>query len=188
MKNKKTDFLRPEQCCLYVIDPQERLMAHIYEAGRVIKNIDLLLRLADVFSLSVLANTQYKKGIGEFVPELQEQLAKVVCHDKVEFNGLDNQATRAELDNLPDSVDTLLLCGVETHICIYQTVKAALSAGYNVWVVADAVSSRTFENYQFGLTAIRHLGAVVVPVELIIYELLKKAGSPEFKAMLPYLK
>ncbi len=181
-------FLVPEQCCLYVVDPQERLMAHIHEAGRVVKNIALMIRLAGTFSLPVLANTQYKKGIGPIVPELADLLTGVPCPDKVEFNGLANTEVRLELDRLSPSVDTLLLCGVETHICIYQTAMGALDAGYKVRVVADAVSSRTSENDRFGQSRLRELGVILQPSEMIIYELLQQAGTHEFKAMLPYLK
>jgi len=181
-------FLVPEQCCLYVIDPQERLMAHIHEAERVVKNTGLMIRLAGEFLLPVLANTQYKKGVGPIVPELADLLSDVPCPDKVEFNGLANTEVRRELDRLSSSVDTLLLCGVETHICIYQTAMGALEAGYKVRVVADAVSSRTPENDRFGQVRLRELGAILQPSEMIIYELLRQAGTTEFKAMLPYLK
>ena len=85
-------------------------------------------------------------------------------------------------------MNTFLVCGVETHICIYQTVIGALQAGYNVWVVADAVSSRTHVNDQLGQQRLRELGAVLAPAEMIIYELLQRAGTAQFKAMLPHLK
>jgi len=181
-------FLHAEQCCLYVIDPQERLMAHIHESGTVVKNIALMLRLAAAVSIPVIASTQYKKGIGPLVPELAELLSAVPCPDKVEFNGLDNLAVRQTLDRLPTGVDTLLLCGVESHICVYQTALGALDAGYKVWVIADAVSSRTAANNRFGRQRLRELGVTVAPAEMILYELLRKAGTPAFKAMLPFIR
>jgi nicotinamidase-related amidase len=181
-------FLYPGQCCLYVIDPQERLMAHIHGADLVVKNISLMIRLAGVLHIPVVANTQYKQGIGPLVPEIADLLADVSCPDKTEFNGLANPAVRQMLDNLPPAVDTLLLCGVESHICIYQTALGALQAGYNVRLVADAVSSRSPDNDQYGKQRMQELGAVPAPAEMIIYELLQKAGTSEFKAMLPYLK
>jgi nicotinamidase-related amidase len=184
----KIFFLRPEQCCLFVVDPQERLMGHIHEAERITKNIALMIRLANTFSVPILANTQYKKGIGPIVPELAELLGDVPCPDKVEFNALSNPAVREELDRLAEAVNTLLICGVESHICIYQTSMAALEAGYRVRVVADGISSRTPENDSYGKQRLREIGAVVVPAEMIIYEFLRKAGTAEFKAMLPYLK
>ncbi len=184
----KPVFLQPAQCCLYVVDPQERLMAHIQEADRVVKNISLMIRLAEAMDFPVIANTQYKKGIGSIVPELSSLLEDKPCVDKTEFNGLANSAVRDILNDLSPSVDTLLLCGVESHICIYQTAMGALQAGYNVRVVADGISSRTPENDRFGKQRLREIGAVLAPAEMIIYELLQKAGTAAFKAMLPYLK
>ena len=163
-------------------------MAHIHGSEAVVKNISLMIHLADVLKLSVIANTQYVKGIGPLVPEIAGLLDGVPCPDKMEFNGLANPDVRKMLDGLPSSVDTLLLCGVETHICIYQTALGALQAGYTVRVVADAVSSRTPENDAYGKQRLRQIGAVPAPAEMIVYELLHKAGTPEFKAMLPYLK
>ncbi len=181
-------FLQPEQCCLYVVDPQERLMAHIHEADRVVHNIALLINLARIFQMSLLANTQYKKGIGPIVPELAGLLEGVPCPDKITFNGLANQEVLALLKDLPAAVDTLLICGVESHICIYQTVVGALKNGYRVMVAADAISSRTLVNDSLGQRRMAELGAVLQPTEMIIYELLQQAGTPEFKAMLPFLK
>ncbi len=181
-------FLRPEQCCLYVVDPQERLMAHIHEAQRVERNIRLMIHLAGVLGMPVVANTQYRKGIGPLVPGLAELLAGVPCPDKLTFNGLDSPEVRAVLDGLPEDVDTLLLCGVETHICIYQTTMGALQAGYEVRVVADAVSSRTPENDRYGQMRLRQLDVVLAPAEMLVYELLRQAGTPAFKAMLPHLR
>jgi nicotinamidase-related amidase len=180
--------LLPQECCLLVIDPQERLMAHIHEAARVSRNISLMLRLADVLEMPVLACTQYKKGIGPFVPELAGLLADKPCIDKTEFNALANSRVRQMLRYLPASVHTLLLCGVESHICVWQTAVGARRAGYEVQVVADAISSRTPENHAYGQQRLREIGAVLAPAEMIIYEFLHQAGTPAFKAMLPYLK
>jgi nicotinamidase-related amidase len=185
---KEPYFLRPEQCCLYIVDPQERLMAHIHGAVEVVKNIILMIHLCRTLSIPVIANTQYKKGIGEIVPEIAELLDGIPCPDKTEFNGFANPAVRDEFTALSSLVDTVLLCGVESHICIYQTAIGALQAGYNVRVVADAVSSRTSANDAHGRQRLREVGASPMPAEMIIYELLQEAGTDSFKAMLPYLK
>jgi nicotinamidase-related amidase len=180
-------LLRPEQCCLHVIDPQQSLMAHIYEADRVVANISRLIQCARILNMPILANTQYKKGLGPYVPELEEMMAGVPCPDKTEFNALANLETRTLINRLPETVTTLILVGVETHICIYQTAIGALEHGLVPWVVADAVSSRTKNNYDLGLSRLAAVGASVGPAEMIVYELLGRAGTPEFKAMLPYI-
>lgn len=184
----KPAFLRRDQCCLYVIDPQEKLMAHIYETDRVVRNITLMIHLARTLEMPILVNTQYRKGIGPLVPAISELLAGLSCPDKVCFNGLADPGVQHEVQSLPEAVDTLLLCGVETHICVYQTAIGALQAGFNVRVVADAVSSRAPVNDTLGQQRLRELGAVLAPAEMLIYELLQRAGTDAFKAMLPYLK
>lgn len=184
----RPEFLRPEQCCLYVVDPQEKLMAHIHEAGRVTKNIGLMIHLARTLGFPVLANTQYKKGIGPIVPELAGLLEGFPCPDKMTFCGLSDSGVKMEVQSLPKEVNTFLVCGVETHICIYQTVVGALQEGYHVWVVSDAVSSRTPLNDRLGQQRMHDLGAVLAPAEMIIYEMLQRAGTEQFKAMLPHLK
>lgn len=183
-----TTPLRPQECCLLVIDPQERLMAHIHQAERVSRNISLMLHLAAALDMPVLACTQYKKGIGPFVPELARLLADKPCIDKTEFNALANPGMKRLLSELPASVHTLLLCGVESHICVWQTAAGAIQEGYEVQVVADGISSRTAENHAYGQQRLREIGAVLAPAEMIIYEFLQKAGTPAFKAMLPHLK
>ena len=186
MKNYRP--LTPDRCCLYIVDPQVQLMQHIFEAERVTANIALCIRCAQTLNIPILANTQYKKGIGPIVPELTDLLADVPCPDKTEFSGLANAESRQLADNLPDSVDTLLLAGIETHICIYQTAVGALDAGFQVQVIADAVSSRSPRNDALGQQRLRELGVILAPAEMLIYELLQRAGTPEFKAMLPFLK
>ncbi len=183
-----TRTLLPQECCLLVIDPQERLMAHIHEAARVVKNISLMVRLAVVLDMPVITCTQNKERIGPFVPELAPLLADWSSADKMEFNALANRRVRQMLSALPASVHTLLLCGVESHICVWQTAVGAMGQGYKVQVVADAISSRTPENHAYGQQRLREIGAVLAPAEMLIYEFLQQAGTPAFKAMLPYLK
>ena len=162
-------------------------MAQIHEADRVTANIARLLATARVLGLPVIANTQYKKGLGPYVEELEGLMEGLPRPDKVEFNALANGETVDLVKALPDPVDTLILAGVETHICIYQTALAALDFGLTPWVVADAVSSRSEANHELGLARLAAAGAVVGPAEMIIYELLARAGTPEFKAVLPHI-
>jgi nicotinamidase-related amidase len=162
-------------------------MAHIHEAERVVANISRMIHCARNLKMPILANTQYKKGLGPYVPELEAMMAGIPRPDKTEFNALANLETLALINRLPESVTTLILVGVETHICIYQTAMGALARGLTPWVVADAVSSRTKTNHELGLVRLAAAGAIVGPAEMIIYELLGRAGTAEFKAMLPHV-
>ena len=163
-------------------------MRVIDEAAGVSRNAALLLRAAAVLGLPVIATTQYQERIGPFVSEVAAELGEVKPVDKMEFDCFANAAVRQAFAVLPSAVDTLILCGVETHICIYQSVIGGLAAGYHVWVAADAVSSRTRRNHRLGLARIREVGGVVAPTEMIVYDLLGRAGTPAFKALLPLFK
>ena len=182
------DLLTPQRCCLMIVDPQERLMAAIYKAERVVRNTSLLIHCAKTLAIPILATTQYKKGLGPFVPELEELLSGVPCLDKIEFNGFANPAVSEMMNSLPKSVDTILLAGAEAHICIFQTSMGALRAGYHPWIAADAISSREKRNAKLAIKRMQALGMTVGSTEMAVYELLHKAGSPAFKAMLPHLK
>jgi nicotinamidase-related amidase len=182
------DLLTPQRCCLMIVDPQERLMAAIYKAERVVRHAALLIHCAKILEIPTLATTQYKKGLGPLVPELEKLLSDVPCIDKIEFNGFANPAVSKMANLLPKTVDTILLAGAEAHICIFQTAMGALQAGYQPWIAADAVSSREKRNAKLALNRMQALGMTVGPTEMAVYELLQKAGSPAFKAMLPHLK
>ncbi|MDH5297629.1 MAG: isochorismatase family protein [Desulfobulbaceae bacterium] len=180
--------LTPGRCALMVVDIQENLMRVIDNRDQVARNSALLAKAAAVLKIPVIATTQYVARIGPLLPEVTAELAGVEPLDKVEFDCFGNQVIAEAVRGLGPTVDTLVVCGVETHICIYQTVVGALMAGYRVWVPADGVSSRLAGNKVSGLDRIRQVGGVVANTEMIIYDWLRKAGTPEFKALLPFLK
>jgi len=182
------DLLLPRRVCLMVIDPQERLMAVIDKAERVIRNICLMVECARVLKIPVLASTQYEKGLGPFVPEISKVIADAPVLDKVEFNAFANDGVRDWFAGLPASVDTVILTGVEAHICVHQTMMGALSQGFYPWVVSDAVSSRDSRHAKAAIARFHALDVAVGPAEMAVYELLGRAGTPEFKALLPHLR
>jgi len=187
MNGMKHELLRPDQCCLHVIDPQESLMAQIHEKDRVVSIIKLMLQFARIVHLPIVANTQYKKGLGLYVAELESMMENIPRPDKVEFGALANEQTRAFYAGLPETVTTVLLCGVETHICIYQTAMGILALGKTPWIIADGVSARNSNNHHLALQRLGELGAIIGPAEMIIYELLGRAGTPLFKEVLPLI-
>jgi nicotinamidase-related amidase len=183
---KKT-LMKAAECYFHIIDPQQSLMAHIHQAERVNAVIRLMLASAKILGIPIIANTQYKKGLGGYVAELEPLMEGIPRPDKTEFSALANEETGKLVSALPNTINTMILVGVETHICIYQTAIGALERGLTPWIVADGVSSRSVKNHELGLTALRSAGAIVGPAEMIIYELLGKAGTPEFKAILPFI-
>jgi len=180
--------LEPEQCALIVVDIQEKLLPPIWEKERLVRNAQLLIRLAGILKIPALVSTQYVKGLGQTVPEVASLLPDTPPIDKVMFSCFGSEAFCSLLKRLPGQRTTLLLCGMETHICVMQTALAALREGYLVHVAADAVSSRTELNWHIGLERMRAAGAIISSTEMIMYELLRSSGSPAFKELLPYLK
>ena len=180
--------LRPEDCALLVIDIQRKLLPPIHEGERLVRNAQLLIRLANILKLPVIATTQYKKGLGDVVPEIASLLPASPAFDKLQFGCFGDQPFCAALKKIAPARNTLLLCGMETHICVMQTALGALEGGYLVHVASDAVSSRSELNWRAGLERMQAAGALLSSTEMMIYELLGASGTPEFKEMLQYLK
>jgi nicotinamidase-related amidase len=179
--------LRPQECALVVIDIQERLLVAIHERERLVRNAKLLVRLANILGLPVLVSTQYVKGLGPTTPEIMSLLPGVEQLDKLEFGCFGNGDFCSATAKLAGR-STLLLCGMEAHICVMQTALGALTQGHIVHVAADAVGSRTELNWKLGLGRMKSAGAVISSTEMMIYELLGQSGTPTFKEMLQYLK
>lgn len=181
------ELLRPDTTALLVIDLQEKLLPAIWEKERVVANVSKLLRLARILKLKTLPTTQYSKGLGCTAPEIAPLLPEAPI-DKTSFGCLGDDRILQKLDGEVPRSHTLLVAGIETHICVAQTVLGALGAGYRVHVASDATSSRSASNVQVGLDRMRSAGAVISSTEMAIYELLRRSDRPEFKEMLPYLR
>jgi nicotinamidase-related amidase len=180
--------LEAEQCALIVVDIQEKLLPPIWQKDQLIKNSQLLIRLAGILRIPAIVTTQYAKGLGAVVPEVAALLPENHPIDKVMFSCFGSDVFCSLLKRLPGHRTTVLLCGMETHICVMQTALAALREGYLVHVASDAVSSRTESNWRIGLDRMRAAGAVISSAEMMMYELLRSSGSPAFKELLPFLK
>src|SRR5438552_8767325 len=144
--------------------------------------------MAQILDLPIVATTQYARGLGGVVPEIASLLPSQAASDKLEFSCFSNHGFSGAIKDCAKDRNTLLLCGMETHICVMQTALGALDAGYLVHVAADAVGSRSEFNWKIGLERMREAGALISSTETIIYELLGGSGTPEFTQMLPYLK
>jgi nicotinamidase-related amidase len=177
-----------EQCALIIVDMQEKLLPPIWEKERLVRNVQLLIRLAGILKIPALVTTQYAKGLGNTVPDIASMLPDTPAIDKLMFSCFGSDVFCSLLKRLPGQRTTMLLCGMETHICVMQTALGALREGYLVHVASDAVSSRTELNWRIGLDRMRAAGAVLSSTEMMIYELLRSSGASAFREMLPYLK
>jgi nicotinamidase-related amidase len=180
--------LEADQCALIVVDIQEKLLPPIFQKEQLVKNSQLLIRLAGILKIPTLMSTQYAKGLGPTVPEIASLLPETPAIDKQMFSCFGSDVFCSMLKRLPGNRNTILLCGMESHICVMQTALGALREGYLVHVASDAVSSRTEWNWKIGLERMRAAGAIISSTEMVIYEALRSSGAPAFKEMLQHLK
>ncbi len=180
--------LEAEKCALVVIDIQEKLLPPIFQKEQLVRNAQLLIRAAQILKIPALLSTQYAKALGQTVPEIAALLPQTEPIDKTLFSCFGSNAFCDGLKGLPGDRDMLLLCGMESHICVTQTALAALREGYVVHVASDAVSSRTEWNWKIGLERMRAAGAVISSTEMMIYELMRASSAAAFKELLPHLK
>jgi len=180
--------LEPEQCALVVIDIQQKLLPPIFQKDQLVRNAQLLIRTAGILKIPALVSTQYAKGLGATVPEIASLLDGNEAIDKTLFSCFGSDLFCSALGQLPGRRKTLLLCGMESHICVAQTALAALREGYLVYVASDAVGSRTEWNWRIGLDRMRAAGAIISSTEMMIYELMRSSSSAAFKELLPHLK
>jgi nicotinamidase-related amidase len=180
--------LEAEHCALIVIDIQEKLLPPIFQKEQLIRNSQLLIRVAKCLNIPAIITTQHARGLGGTVPEIASLLPESQPIDKQMFSCFGSDAFCSSLRRLPNHRHTVLVCGMESHICVAQTALAALREGYLVHVASDAVSSRQEWNWKIGLERMRAAGAVISSTEMIMYELLRSSDVTAFKQMLPYLK
>jgi len=178
--------LRREDAVLVVIDVQERLAAAMAERERVEANALRLVRLAHLLGVPVVATEQYPKGLGPTVAGLRGELGDRAPIEKLTFDCCGEPGFLAAVGALGRR--TLLLAGMEAHVCVLQTALGLLGRGLGVHVAADAVCSREAENARTGLELLRDAGAVVTCTETAVFQLLGRAGTAEFKAALPLIK
>ncbi len=177
--------LERQETLLLVIDIQERLAPVIDGKDRVIANTKILIEAAKTMDFPLLATEQYPKGLGRTVPVLLDLIGEERILSKNSFTAYTPEV-KAALE--AQGRKKILIAGMETHVCVFQTVRDLLADGYQVYLVSDAVSSRTRTNYENGLDLMRSMGAVITNTETAIFDLLKVSGTPEFKAMSALIK
>jgi nicotinamidase-related amidase len=182
----KVELLERNRSVLVLIDIQERLFPRVYEHKRMLARVDLLLAAASLMNVPILLTEQYPKGLGNTIEEIREILPKVQPLGKMDFSCVPAQGFMEQLSSLHR--DQVLLVGIETHICVAQTALDLASKGENVFVVADATSSRRPLDAQIALQRLNHSGLILVTAEAVVFEWLRRAGTEEFKALQPKLR
>ncbi len=179
-------MLQPDDTALIIIDVQGKLATLMHEKERLFQNLTRLIRGAQILEIPIVLTEQYPQGLGETAPEIKALMPDVQPIIKMSFSCCGEEAFLDAIEELDR--EQLLVAGIESHVCVYQTVADLLDAGYNVEVVADAVSSRTAENYKLGLSRMDDMGAWLTSTEMALFELLRVAGTPTFKEISKLVK
>ncbi|RII26289.1 MAG: hydrolase [Geobacter sp.] len=179
---KDTYFLDRSKAVLVVIDVQEKLCRAMDEKvlEQLTRNITILQEAAREMGIPVIATEQYVKGLGETIPALKEQLTDPAL-EKMTFSCCGESPFPDRLRALGKT--QVIITGMETHVCVLQTVLELLDAGYTVHLVQDAVMSRRKDNWNIALESARAAGAVITSTETALFQLLRTAGTDEFKKL-----
>lgn len=169
-----------------IIDMQDKLLQAIAQNEEVLNQTVRMAKYANAIQVPIMATEQYRKGLGASNDAVLGEIKDTMIFEKTTFSAFDQPEFLQSLKE--KNITTLVIAGVESHICVCQTALAALSHGYDVRVLADAVGSRTEFNKQIGLNRMEKAGVIIDSTESILYEWLKAAGTPEFKAILPLVK
>jgi nicotinamidase-related amidase len=179
-------FLDKEKVVIALVDIQERLAASMDMREKVVTNILHLLEAAKLFALPVVLTEQYPKGLGRTVEEIRDALTSYQPIEKVTFSCC---RISGFMDTLASSGrKKVILCGMETHVCVLQTCLDLISEGYMTHVVGDAVCSRMKDTHEKGLAFMRDAGAVITFTETALFQLLEKAGTEEFRTISKRIK
>jgi nicotinamidase-related amidase len=179
------DRLDPTSSLLLLVDVQERLVAAMPPSAvaRLASNAGLLLDAAGILGVPVVASEQYRKGLGPTIAPLAKKLEPlgIAPIDKLTFDACGEPRVAAAIaDRSPRAV---IVAGVETHVCVFQTARELARRGFAVHVVADAVASRAEDNRVIGLDLCARAGAVVTSAEAVIFDWVERAGTDTFRAV-----
>jgi nicotinamidase-related amidase len=173
---------------LVVIDIQEKLIPAISidEAAAVLKNSAILIQGCRVFNIPLLVTEQYPKGLGRTHPNLKLLLENNQPYEKLSFSSYRQPDFRLELERL--KIRDIILCGIETHVCVLQTALDLLENGYRVFAAADAMCSRSQFNHHTGLRLMDSAGVIIGSTETFLFQMLEEAGSERFKQISKLVK
>ena len=174
-------MLTSENSVLLVIDVQDKLFRAIYQKEPLLDNLQRLIKGMKVLEVPIVVTEQYPQGLGPTLPEITQLLPEVKPLPKVCFSCCADEAILREIKKM--NRKQVLIAGIESHICVYQTAVDLIAAGYEVYAVNDVISSRTEQNRDVGLKMMVGLGVKLTSVEAALFELLKIAKGDKFKAI-----
>ena len=175
-----------QNCCLVIVDVQGKLAQLMHGKQALFRNIQILIKAAKILNIPILWCQQCPDALGPTIPEIAQLLEDNEPINKAAFSCCKDMHFNAKLKDLARK--QVLLCGIETHVCIYQTAVDLLRQDFHVEVIADAVSSRALENKQIAINRLVAEGAKISCTEMVLFELLKTAEHPEFRQITKLIK
>jgi nicotinamidase-related amidase len=179
-------MLKPEDCCLVIVDVQGKLATLMYNGENLFKNIQILIRACKIMSIPILWCQQQPKALGSTVLEIANLLSDNQPINKTSFSCCGCEEFNSKLKSLNRS--QILICGIEAHVCIYQTAVDLMNGGKEVHLITDAISSRTAENKQLAIERLKTEGVKLSSAEMAIFELVRTADYPQFKQVAALVK
>lgn len=179
-------LLERDRSCLLIVDVQERLAPVMSDPRRVLHNCTLLMRAAQRLEIPILVSEQYPKGLGPTMVDLRPYLPAEGAMPKLHFSAASDEAILAKLQGFKRG--QVVIAGIETHVCVLQTALDLKAKGFEVMVAADACASRRIESEQMGWSRMRQCGVELLSVEMVLFEWMHKAGTPEFKELSALIK
>ena len=174
-------LLNKEDSILLLVDVQEKLAPHVLNSDAFIARCEWLLKLANRMSVPILVSEQYPKGLGSTLEQFHSYYNKNESIEKVHFSCMQVPKYTQRLREY--NKNQFIVMGIEAHVCVLQTAMEMKGAGFEVYVVVDAVSSRGEQDLKFGLKRMKQEGIHLITAEMVFFEWVRKAGSPEFKAL-----
>jgi len=179
-------LMKSDDSCLLVVDVQSKLAPVVAGSERVVENTATLMKSAARLGVPMLVSEQYPQGLGATVDDLACLAPNDSVVEKVDFSCLGDAAFAERFDGL--GRNQAVVAGMEAHVCVLQTAMHLIERGTDVYVVSDAVSSRQLGNAEMALERLRGAGAEVVTTEMVVFEWLGRAGTPEFKELSALIK
>ncbi len=173
--------LNRADCTLLIVDVQTRILPEMWEAQRIERNLVMLATMARRLEIPIVVSQQNPEKLGHTADSIQEAIGPHTARAKMSFSAF--EAVKDELNR-----SQIMLCGLESHICVSQTALDLLDNGKTVFAVYDAISSRQSWNRQIGWERMKSAGAIPSSTESALYELLGEAGTDDFRAMLSLVK
>ncbi|MFI4911414.1 MAG: hydrolase [Sedimentisphaeraceae bacterium JB056] len=175
-----------DDCVLIIVDVQEKLRLVMSERDKLVKNLSILVQGAKVLGIPVISCRQYPQAIGDTIPEIKEHLGDISPVDKRCFSCAASDEFMEKLK--ASGAKHCIVCGIESHVCVYQTVRDLQRLGFHTHVPVDGIASRISENKQVAVERMRHEGAILTSVEMVLFELLQTSEHPDFRTISKLIK